>query len=230
MQLVSARPGLGNRYQAALRARASRRRSGEAGIASSVSGPVLSGDRRSPRIIGGGDPRENMILIGLGSNLTTPRLPTSQQVLEEAIKTLEQHKISVVEHSSWYRSAPVPPSDQPWFVNGVARLRADLSPWQLLAVLHEVEAEFGRIRGLPNASRTLDLDLLAYDDMIVEGTGGLTLPHPRMTERAFVLQPLAELAPQWRHPVSGRTAAEMLASLPAGQQVEKLRQGASGAL
>src|SRR3546814_15500484 len=103
----------------------------------------------------------------------------------------------------------VPESDQPWFVNGVASLRTDLSPWELLAVLHEVEAEHERVRSVPNASRTLDLDLLAYDDRVVDGAGGLMLPHPRLSERAFVLQPLAELAPDWRHPLSGLTAAEI---------------------
>jgi 2-amino-4-hydroxy-6-hydroxymethyldihydropteridine diphosphokinase len=163
-----------------------------------------------------------MILVGLGSNLTTARLPTSQSVLEAAYKSLERRGVTVVERSPWFRSAPIPSSDQPWFVNGVARLRTSLSPWQLLAALHEVEAEYGRIRSVPNASRTLDLDLLAYDDLIVEGTGGLTLPHPRLAERAFVLEPLALLAPQWRHPVTGLTAAEMLAALPPGQQIEKL--------
>src|SRR3546814_14054145 len=95
-----------------------------------------------------------------------------------------------------------------------------LSPWELLAVLHEVEAEHERVRSVPNASRTLDLDLLAYDDRVVDGAGGLMLPHPRLSERAFVLQPLVELAPEWRHPGSGLTAAEMLAELPPGQQVE----------
>ena len=163
-----------------------------------------------------------MILVGLGSNLTTRHLPTSQDVLEDSCKTLETRGIMIVGNSPWFRSAPVPASDQPWFVNGVARLRTELSPWQLLAVLHEVEAEYGRIRSMPNASRTLDLDLLAYGDMIIEGTEGLTLPHPRLAERAFVLEPLALLAPQWRHPVTGLTAAEMLAALPPGQQVEKL--------
>src|SRR3546814_12669269 len=112
----------------------------------------------------------------------------------------------------------VPESDQPWFVNGVASLRTDLSPWELLAVLHEVEAEHERVRSVPNASRTLDLDLLAYDDRVVDGAGGLMLPHPRLSERAFVLQPLAELAPDWRHPVSGLTAAEMLAELRADER------------
>ncbi|HEY9538554.1 MAG TPA: 2-amino-4-hydroxy-6-hydroxymethyldihydropteridine diphosphokinase [Kiloniellaceae bacterium] len=163
-----------------------------------------------------------MILVGLGSNLTTPRLTTSEMVLEAALKSLENRKIELLKRSAWFRSAPVPESDQPWFVNGVASLRTDLSPWELLAVLHEVEAEHERVRSVPNASRTLDLDLLAYDDRVVDGAGGLMLPHPRLSERAFVLQPLAELAPDWRHPVSGLTAAEMLAELPPGQQVERL--------
>jgi 2-amino-4-hydroxy-6-hydroxymethyldihydropteridine diphosphokinase len=135
---------------------------------------------------------------------------------------MEAHGITVSGRSSWFRSAPVPTSDQPWFVNGVAKLVTDLSPWRLLALLHDVEAEYGRVRSVPNASRTLDLDLLAYDDMIVDGTGGLVLPHPRLAERAFVLQPLAQLAPEWRHPVSGQTAGEMLAGLPPGQRVERL--------
>lgn len=163
-----------------------------------------------------------MILAGLGSNMTTPQLPTSEELLESSLKLVEARGITVAGRSSWFRSAPVPASDQPWFVNGVAKLVTDLSPWRLLALLHDVEAEYGRVRSVPNASRTLDLDLLAYDDMIVEGTGGLVLPHPRLAERAFVLQPLAQVAPEWRHPVSGQTAGEMLARLPPGQRVERL--------
>ncbi len=80
------------------------------------------------------------------------------------------------------------------------------------------------MRSRRNESRTLDLDLLAYDDQVINETGGLVLPHPRLQERAFVLLPLAEVAPQWRHPVTGLTAAEMLASLPPGQEVEKIAE------
>ena len=163
-----------------------------------------------------------MILAGLGSNLTTRRLPTSEDVLEASVKSMESRGISVVGRSSWFRSAPVPASDQPWFVNGVVKLETELSPWRLLALFHDIEAEYGRIRSAPNASRTLDLDLLAYHDLVVDEAGGLTLPHPRLAERAFVLQPLMQLAPEWRHPLSGLTAVEMLADLPAGQQVERL--------
>lgn len=164
----------------------------------------------------------NMILLGLGSNLTTDRHNSSSDVLEESLNALSLNNIEIVERSSWYRSAPVPPSDQPWFVNGVARVRTALPPRDLLAVLHEVEAEFGRVRTLPNASRTLDLDLLAYGDAVIEDPGGLVLPHPRLGERAFVLQPLAEIARAWRHPVTGLTAGELLARLPEGQAVERL--------
>jgi 2-amino-4-hydroxy-6-hydroxymethyldihydropteridine diphosphokinase len=171
----------------------------------------------------------NMILLGLGSNLTTERYKTSCDVLEASLKALLENHIEVERLSSWYRSAPVPSSDQPWFVNAVATLRTDLTPPDLLAALHEVEAEFGRVRSVRNASRTLDLDLLAYDNVVVDEPGGLVLPHPRLAERAFVLLPLAEVAPRWRHPVSGLTAAEMLAELPADQAVERLGEANGGA-
>ncbi|MGE5767893.1 MAG: 2-amino-4-hydroxy-6-hydroxymethyldihydropteridine diphosphokinase [Bacteroidota bacterium] len=169
--------------------------------------------------------RENMILVGLGSNLTTARLKSSQAVLEAALNALEKKNITVVRRSLWYRSAPVPPSDQPWFVNGVAQVETSLPPHALLEALHSVEAEYGRVRGAPNASRTLDLDLLAYGDLVMDEPGGLRVPHPRLAERAFVLQPLAELVPQWRHPVSGLTAEALLARLPGGQAVEQLEEG-----
>lgn len=163
-----------------------------------------------------------MILIGMGSNLTTETFKTSQEVLEAALNMLANKDISVEKVSSWYLSAPVPISDQPWFVNGSACLRTSLPPAGLLARLHDVEACFGRVRTVRNASRTLDLDLLAYGDEVTEVPGGLLLPHPRIAERAFVLLPLAELAPDWHHPVNGLTAAEMLAALPPGQQVERI--------
>lgn len=163
-----------------------------------------------------------MIFVGLGSNLTTGGLRTPQEVLEESLKSLEKKGVSVLRRSPWFRSAPIPASDQPWFVNGVAEVRSAFSPQRLLEVLHEVEAEYGRVRSVRNASRTLDLDLLDYDGQVLEEEGGLILPHPRLAERAFVLQPLAALAPAWRHPVSDLTAAEMLALLPPGQEVQRL--------
>ena len=163
-----------------------------------------------------------MILIGMGSNLVSAEFETSQSLLEASLNSMESHDLKVIGRSSWYRSAPIPASDQPWFVNGVVRVESDLEPAALLQVLHALEHEYGRVRGRRNGSRTLDLDLLAYDDRTSDEADGLVLPHPRLQMRGFVLLPLAELAPQWRHPKIGLTAAEMLGSLPPGQGVERL--------
>ena len=109
-----------------------------------------------------------------------------------------------------FRSAPVPVSSQPDYVNGVVRMAGRAEPEALLAALHRIEAEAGRARGAVNAARTLDLDLLAIDGMIVD-TPALTLPHPRMHLRAFVLAPLVDVAPGWLHPGLGQSAAALLA-------------------
>ena len=98
----------------------------------------------------------------------------------------------------------------------MALLSTDLEPDVLLSRMLDVEARFGRVRGERNAARTLDLDLLDYDGLIVD-TARLVLPHPRLHERRFVLEPLDEIAPSWRHPVLGVTAAELLARLPPQQ-------------
>lgn len=114
--------------------------------------------------------------------------------------------------SRWWESAPIPPlPGAPWFVNGVARLAGEMQPEALLAALHAIEARFERARPYPNAPRTLDLDLLDMDGMRREGA--LVLPHPRMHLRHFVLRPLLEVAPGWRHPVLGDAAA-LLGALP----------------
>jgi 2-amino-4-hydroxy-6-hydroxymethyldihydropteridine diphosphokinase len=117
----------------------------------------------------------------------------------------------------------VPASDQPWYVNAVAEAASDLSADALLAELHAVEVEFGRRRTVPNAARPIDLDLLDYHGEIATGgLGRAILPHPRMIGRAFVLRPLADLAPDWRHPVSGQSIAELLAALPVDQVAERI--------
>ena len=153
-----------------------------------------------------------MILIGLGGNLpSTVGSPAS--TIEAALAQLSARGIKVVALSPFYESDPVPASDQPTFVNVAARIETSLPPEELLSLLHRVEDSFGRVRRVRNEARTLDIDLLDYDGLRRNGEAGPVLPHPRLHLRAFVLMPLADIAPGWRHPVSGRSAAELLAAL-----------------
>lgn len=165
-----------------------------------------------------------MILIGIGSNLPAPRRASPLETATAALAQLPSIGVAVVRRSRWYLSEPVPPSDQPWYVNGVAIVNTRLAPAALLAALLALEARFGRRRGARNAARTLDLDLLDYDGRRW-ATTRLALPHPRLHQRRFVLAPLAEIAPRWRHPVLGLAAAALLARLPPGQPIRALRDG-----
>ena len=162
-----------------------------------------------------------MILIGIGGNLTTPQFGSPLDTLADALVVLEAQDIRIATRSAWYRSEPVPRSDQPWFINAVASLTTGLSARDLLVVLQMVEGQFGRVRGKRNAVRTLDLDLLDYHGEVTETTS-LVLPHPRLHQRRFVLTPLAEIAPDWRHPLWGFTAEQLLSQLAAEQPVERL--------
>jgi 2-amino-4-hydroxy-6-hydroxymethyldihydropteridine diphosphokinase len=161
-----------------------------------------------------------MILIALGANLPSAA-GGPHQTLEAALKRLEASGVRILARSRWYRSAPVPVSGQPWFVNGVAWAQTALEPAALLALLQRVEGEFGRRRTVANAPRTLDLDILDYDGR-VENAPELTLPHPRMQDRSFVLLPLAEIAPGWRHPTLGKTVESLISALPPGQKAEPI--------
>ena len=161
-----------------------------------------------------------MILLGLGANLPSAAGPPTA-TLEAALAKLQAQGVEVVARSRWYRTTPVPRSDQPWFVNGVVSVRTHLGPDQLLALLHRIEAEFGRSRGIRNEARTLDLDILDFDG-IIKDEAGLVLPHPRLHERAFVLLPLQEVAPEWRHPRLDRSVSALVAALPADQIAQPL--------
>jgi 2-amino-4-hydroxy-6-hydroxymethyldihydropteridine diphosphokinase len=161
-----------------------------------------------------------MILVGLGGNLPSAA-GSPQETLAEALRRLELRGVSVLARSSWYRTAPVPASEQPWFANAVAAVATDLPPERLLALLQEVEAGLERVRGPRNAARTCDLDLLAYGTRISGPGESPVLPHPRLHERGFVLRPLRDVAPGWRHPVSGLSVDALIAALSPNQRVEK---------
>ena len=154
-----------------------------------------------------------MILIGLGGNLTSQEHGPPRATLAAALQALEAKGARTLRRSPWYESAPVPPSGQPWYVNAVAEVESALSPEALLAALLAVEAGLGRVRGARNASRTVDLDLLDYRGLVTGPGEKPELPHPRLHERAFVLLPLRDLAPGWRHPACGSPVDALIEAL-----------------
>ena len=153
--------------------------------------------------------------VGLGANLENPLQQVRQAISE--LDAIEHTRVLVA--SSLYRSAPVGYADQPDFINAVAKVQTRLSPHELLDALHVIENRHGRRRSVRNAPRTLDLDLLLYG-MLVVHEEGLTLPHPRMHERAFVLLPLAEIAPD--APLPGHAPVSQLLAQVDRSGVEKL--------
>ncbi len=156
----------------------------------------------------------DMILVALGANLPGPDgAPPDQTVARALAQVAAIPGLALVAASPWYETAPMPPSGQPPFINGVARLAGTIAPEVLLAALQAIEARFGRVRSVANAARTLDLDIIDIDGLRCAGPD-LILPHPRAHERAFVLVPLADVAPEWRHPLLGKSAGALLAGLP----------------
>ncbi|MBU6297488.1 MAG: 2-amino-4-hydroxy-6-hydroxymethyldihydropteridine diphosphokinase [Alphaproteobacteria bacterium] len=152
-----------------------------------------------------------MILIALGANLASSvGLPA--ETIAEAVATLSRRGVKVVAESRFYATPAWPDPSDPPFVNAVVSVKTRFSPDALMKLLQEIETAYGRTRSAKNAPRTLDLDLIDVDGRIEDGPP--VLPHPRASERAFVLIPLADVAPRWRHPVSGKTIEQLIASLP----------------
>ena len=156
--------------------------------------------------------------MALGGNLPGD-FKSSEALLEAALAHFPQAGLPVRVQSRWWRSAAWPDQQGNEYRNGIAIVEANGPPEAVLEALFSIERSFGRTRGVPNAPRTLDLDLIAYGRRVLEGPG-LILPHPRAQDRLFVMGPLAEIAPDWRHPVSGRTAAELAASTTVGRDAK----------
>jgi len=152
----------------------------------------------------------HLAFVGLGSNLGD-RFAN----LSAALDAIERRVGRLTAVSGAYETDPVGLTDQPRFLNAVCLVETALEPQDLLTTMLEIETDQGRVRTVKNGPRTLDLDLLMYGEMVMKKPG-LEVPHPRMGERAFVLVPLAEIAPHAVHPVSGLTVQEMLARLPEG--------------
>ena len=151
------------------------------------------------------------IFIALGANIGGPAGPPLA-TLQAALAALEKRGVAVLRVSAFYETQAWPDPADPPFINAVAKVRTDLQPLALLTLLHEVETNLGRKRSVPNAPRTLDLDLIDYAGRVEDGA--VLLPHPRLAARRFVLEPLAEIAPAWRHPVSGLDIGQLLAAAP----------------
>lgn len=165
-----------------------------------------------------------MILIGLGANLTG-KAGTPEEMIVAGIKALKDSGCGVTRTSSIWISAPVPVSDQPWYRNAVCQIRTPDSPEKLLLKIKRIETDLGRgSQYIRNAPRPIDLDILAYNDLVVEtkAQDGLCVPHPRMHERAFVLYPLQEIAPNWIHPVFEKSVKQMIDSMSPGQEIKRL--------
>ena len=151
--------------------------------------------------------------LGLGSNLGDKR-----RNLRLALDFLGS-ECRVLATSSLYSTEPVGHLEQAWFLNSAARVETERSPHELLELIQAIENRLGRVRTIPNGPRTIDIDILLFDGLVIDSSG-LTIPHPRMHERRFVLEPLAEIAAHVIHPVLGATIGELLGRLPATHRVE----------
>ena len=162
-----------------------------------------------------------MIYIGIGSNLNGKNNETPLQNCKKALVELKK-EVNICKISSWYKSEPIPVSNQPWFINGVIEISTDKSLLDLLEFILSIEKVFGRVREKKNEARILDLDIIDYKKKILYIKNKLIIPHPRMHERSFVLQPLSELNPKWMHPIKKKGIKELIRNLNDKQKILKI--------
>lgn len=160
---------------------------------------------------------EYPVFIGIGSNIGDAAYNCARGI--EGIGEIDGNKIIAI--SSFYRSEPIGHIEQDWFVNCVIKIKTDLTPHSLLTALHDVEKSFGRKRGIKYGPRVIDLDVLLFDSLIID-EGEFKIPHPRMHERRFVLEPMSEIDANFIHPVTKKTIKELLTELGGSQKVEPL--------
>jgi 2-amino-4-hydroxy-6-hydroxymethyldihydropteridine diphosphokinase len=156
----------------------------------------------------------NIVYLSLGSNVGDREAQLRDAV--ERLSTLGR----VIAVSSFYETEPVEFTAQPWFINCAVALETSSTPEQLMTSILRIEEEMGRRRVQNKGPRSIDIDILLFGDAIIESSE-LTIPHPAMHQRRFVLEPLAEIVPQAQHPVFQKTVRELLDQLPAGQSVRK---------
>ncbi|WP_298281132.1 2-amino-4-hydroxy-6-hydroxymethyldihydropteridine diphosphokinase [Acidocella sp.] len=155
-----------------------------------------------------------MILIAIGANLPGVNGETADETCRKAAQAVSQIEgLTFIACSPWYRSASWPDPTQPAYCNGMIRAEGNMAPEVLLKHLQKIETVFGRNRSVPNAPRTLDLDIIDLNGL-VRAMPDPVLPHPRAHQRGFVLRPILDVAPGWRHPVLRQSVATLLAELP----------------
>ena len=162
-----------------------------------------------------------MIYIGIGSNLNGKKNETPLQNCNKALVELKK-EVNICNISSWYKSEPIPVSNQPWYINGVVEISTNKSSIDLLELILNIEEFFGRVREKRNEARILDLDIIDYKKQIIYKKNKLIIPHPRMHERSFVLEPLSELNPKWIHPIKKKGIKELIRNLNNKQKILKI--------